>query len=293
VRRGFVLVAAVALGGRVLVSAPQVPELPKQFGASITGSMEGWFGGPDGGHRFLVGYYNRNSQQELDIPIGPNNRIEPGGPDLGQPTHFLAGRQIGIFVVPATASFKPTDSFKWTLVVNGQTTVIPLRLNPLYEIDPFTEAAVQNTPPIVRFEPAGPGVQGPIATLATASVRTVAAAAPLAITVWVSDDMKATSGTSTPPPASRQPVTIRWSKFRGPGTVTFDNPRPALQKVANPPAATAAPFNGTATTTVRFGQAGDYVLHLVANDYSGDGSGAAGAFGCCWTTTLVKVNVTP
>ena len=43
--------------------------------------------------------------QELDIPIGPNNRIEPGGPDMGQPTHFLPGRQWGMFTVPV-----PKDS---------------------------------------------------------------------------------------------------------------------------------------------------------------------------------------
>ena len=30
-----------------------------------------------------IGYYNRNKDQTLDIPIGPNNRIEPGGPDMG------------------------------------------------------------------------------------------------------------------------------------------------------------------------------------------------------------------
>ena len=42
----------------------------------------------------LLGYYNRNKTQALDIPIGPDNRIEPGGPDYGQPTHFdPAGRR--------------------------------------------------------------------------------------------------------------------------------------------------------------------------------------------------------
>ena len=29
-----------------------------------------------------VGYFNRNTKQELDIPIGPANRIEPGGPTI-------------------------------------------------------------------------------------------------------------------------------------------------------------------------------------------------------------------
>ena len=35
---------------------------------------------------------------------------------------------------------------------------------------------------------------------------------------------------------------------------------------------------------------GEYVLQVLANDYSGDGGGG---FVCCWTNTLVKVTVTP
>src|SRR6185295_996144 len=153
-------------------------------GASVTGAFEGWFYGDDGSRSFLVGYYNRNSQQELDIPIGPNNRIEPGGPDMGQPTHFLPGRQWGMFVVPAPKDFKPADSYTWTIVANGQSTSIPLRLHPDYVMSPFKEIAVGNTPPVLRFEPTGSSTQGPLANLATAPVRSASVAAPLALNVW-------------------------------------------------------------------------------------------------------------
>ena len=50
------------------------------------------------------------------------------------------------------------------------------------------------------------------------------------------------------------------------------------------------PFSGKATTTARFSEPGEYVLHVIANDYSGDGGGGEV---CCWTTALVKVSVTP
>ena len=83
------------LAGGALVAGQQQPlpsEPPRQFGASITGSYEGWFKNDDGTFSFLVGYLNRNRAQEVDVPIGPNNRIDPGGPDQGQPTHFLPGR---------------------------------------------------------------------------------------------------------------------------------------------------------------------------------------------------------
>ena len=49
-------------------------------------------------------------------------------------------------------------------------------------------------------------------------------------------------------------------------------------------------YSARATVNATFSEAGDYVLHVTANDYSGDGGGG---FGCCWTTSLVKVAVKP
>jgi hypothetical protein len=277
--------AAGAIAGGVLLSGQtQPPEPRKQFGASVTGAFEGWYYNEDGSRSFLVGYYNRNSEQELDIPIGPNNRIEPGGPDMGQPTHFLPGRQWGMFAVPTPKDFKPTDKYVWTLVANGQSNSIPLHLVADYVMSPFTEIAVHNTPPVIRFEQNGTPIQGPVATLATAQSRTGAVAAPLALPIWAADDMKYTSGTSAPLTRERPPVTLRWSKYRGPGKVTFDKARPTFDKLP----AGEGTFAGRASANVTFSAPGDYILHLTANDYSGDGGGG---FGCCWTTALVKVAV--
>ena len=286
-KRLVTVCAAGALAGGALLLGQQLPEPRKQSGASITGSFEGWFANADGSRSFLVGYYNRNSGQELDVPVGPENRIEPGGPDLGQPTHFLSGRQYGMFVVPVPREFGPQDRFTWTIVANGQTTSIPLRLHPDYLIEPFKETAVNNTPPAIRIDEQGPASQGPVARIAIAPVRTTSLPSPLALTLWAADDMKYTSGTSAPLTTPRPPVTVKWSKYRGPGSVAFDNPRPA---VAALPASAAGgmPFLGKATTSVRFGEPGEYVLHVTANDYSGDGGGG---FVCCWTTLMVKVSV--
>jgi hypothetical protein len=191
-----------------------------------------------------------------------------------------------MFVVPAPKDFKPTDKYTWTLVANGQSMSIPLRLNSDYVMSPFKEIAVGNTPPVIRFEPTGEGLQGPLATLAAAPARTASAGAPFTLPVWAADDMKYTSGTSAPMTTPRPPVTLRWSKYRGPGTVTFDKARPELEKLPSGP----APFNGKATATAKFSEPGDYVLHLTANDYSGDGGGG---FGCCWSTALLKISVKP
>jgi hypothetical protein len=289
VKRLLGLWAVVAIAGGMLLSGQQIPEPRKQFGASLTGAFEGWFVNKDGTRSFLVGYFNRNTQQELDIPIGPNNRIEPGGPDLGQPTHFLPGRQFGMFVVPVPKEFTPQDKYTWTIVANGQSTSIPLRLNNDYVVSPFMEIAVGNTPPVIRFDQNGSTIQGPIATVAQAASRTASLSAPLPLTVWATDDMKYTNNTSAPMTKPRPPVTVTWSKYRGAGTVAFDKAKLEVEQLPSSGSG-APPFSGKATTNVTFGEPGEYVLHVTANDYSGDGGGG---FQCCWTTGLVKVSVKP
>jgi hypothetical protein len=284
-RLGLFCAAGLVAGGVVLSGQKiAIPEPRRGAGDSITGAFEGWYYNQDGSRSFLVGYYNRNARQEIDVPIGPNNRIEPGGPDMGQPTHFLTGRQWGMFMVPVPRDFKPDDSYVWTITANGQTTSIPLRMKADYVMSPFTEIAVGNTPPVIRFEETGKTTQGPIATVANAPVRTATVGTPLALPLWLSDDMKYTSGTSAPPSAQRAPASVRWSKYRGPGTVTFDKARPELEKLSQ----AEGMYSAHATTNATFSEAGEYVLHLTANDYSGDGGGG---FGCCWTTALLKVTV--
>ena len=255
-----------------------------ESGASVTGAFEGWFRTPDGTFSLLLGYYNRNQKQELDIPIGPENRIEPGGPDRGQPTHFLPLRQWGMFAVKVPADFGQ-GKLTWTIVANGQTTAIPASLKPDYEISPLVEAAVGNTPPVISFSEKGPSVQGP---LSTRTERTAKVGTPLSLTIWVSDDARFTSSSGARPRNLGAPVTLHWTRYRGPGEVTFSDDRPPIEKLD----AKGAPgaFQGKSTVNVTFPQPGEYLLHVVANDYSGEGGAG---FQCCWTTAQVRVTVQP
>ena len=270
----------------------QTPEPRKQFGAGVTGAYEGWFTAKDGSRWFSVGYYNRNSQQDLDVPVGPDNRIEPGGPDQGQPTHFMSGRHYGMFMLPVPKNFGPDDRLTWTIVANGQSSSIPLRLHPDYVIEPFTEVAAGNTPPALRFTEGGPFTQGPVARVDAAwgIERTATVGTPFPLTLWTFDDMKYQSSTGAPVGAARSPVTMFFSKYRGPGQVKFDKDRPAVEKLTPSTSSgqAAAPFNGKATANITFSEPGDYIVHVTANDYSGDGGGG---FLCCWTTTMAKVKV--
>ena len=89
-RRTATLATILIAGWTLLAAAQQPSVLPmgpaRERGASITPAYEGWYRNADGSFSLLIGYYNRNSKEALDIPVGPNNRIEPGDPDQGQPT---------------------------------------------------------------------------------------------------------------------------------------------------------------------------------------------------------------
>lgn len=280
-RLGIIAFGVAAVAGAAL-RAGELPSEPRHdFGQSITPAYEGWFQNPDGTYSFLIGYYNRNLKQELDIPIGPNNRIEPGGPDRGQPTHFTAGRQWGLFTITVPKDFG-SNKLVWTLVVNGVTTSIPFSLDPLWVISPLVDAT-SNTPPFIRFGKDGPMVQGPRPTSVD---RSATLERPLGMTVWVADDAKVPPGTPARA-AQATPVSVAWSLFRGPGAATFTQGRPEVQKADwNPPP--PAVFAGSATTSVTFSEPGEYVLRVVANDVSGDGGRG---FQCCWTNAFVKVTV--
>src|SRR5512132_2858697 len=90
--------------GQTPSSLPLTPTI-RERGSSVTPAFEGWYFDKDGTVRVLVGYFNRNTKQEFDIPPGPNNRIEPGDPDQGQPTHFGLGRNWGVFTIKLPKDF--------------------------------------------------------------------------------------------------------------------------------------------------------------------------------------------
>ncbi|MEQ1948978.1 MAG: hypothetical protein ABL995_17435 [Bryobacteraceae bacterium] len=269
-----------------LLPAQTMPlEPPHLSGNSVTGAFEGWFKNPDGTYNLLFGYYNRNQRQEVDVPIGPNNRIEPGGPDQGQPTHLLPGRNWGVFAVKVPADFG-TKKLIWTLVANGQTTTVPGYLHTDYELAPFSEASVGNTPPAVGVDENGTRVQGPLSV--TLGERTVKVDTPLRLDLWAEDDAKWVSNSGARPKVMPSPVVLHVKKYRGPGEITFGKEKPVIESVVRKDAKASA-FNGKASTTAIFSEPGEYILHVDATDYSGEGGSG---FQCCWTNAQMKVIVT-
>jgi hypothetical protein len=303
---GATLVGAQQPGvGQTPSSLPLTAPI-RERGTSVTPAFEGWYFDKDGSQRVMVGYFNRNTKQEFDIPVGPNNRIEPGPADQGQPTHFNAGRQWGVFTIKLPKDFG-TRKLSWTIVANGFTNTITLHTMPDYVVEPFEDAANKNTPPTLKFQANGPIFTGPPQTIA--EKYTATAGVPLPLTVWISDEgpkinipeqrgrgrgragaagAAGASGATaapgrgaapegfTPPP----PMALTWTKFRGPGDVRFDNNKPTIDREAD----------GKAVTNATFSAPGDYILRVEGNDSTGSGGGG---FQCCWSNAQVSVTVKP
>src|SRR5580692_10311647 len=128
------LCTIVALAIPAFACAQGLPLEPlHDSGQSVTAAFEGWFRNQDGSFSILFGYFNRNVKQELDIPVGAANRIEPGGPDRGQPTHFLTGRNWGVFTVTVPKDFG-SAKLVWSITANGVTTQVPAGLAEQWEL---------------------------------------------------------------------------------------------------------------------------------------------------------------
>jgi hypothetical protein len=275
--RQLVVVAALApLVAGLPLPTTQRPLAPvSKTGQSITPAFEGWYPNPDGTYSISFGYFNRNSGEVVEIPIGADNAIAPGDQNQGQPTQFQPGRHWGVFAVKVPADFGD-KTVVWTLKNRGETYAIPGRLHPNWQIDALEgEAGSGNTPPAVKFEASGPEGRGPLGI--TAGPVAASVGQPVTLTVWARDDGKTSGGVSS---AGREavPVTVTWFKHQGPGDVAFGQPTSRIEAAG-----------GSATTTATFSQAGAYVLRVRANDASG--VAGAGHAQCCWTNGFVNVTV--
>src|SRR5215813_1235253 len=127
-------VALVSLTALLLQPAGAQTRFTYSKGQSVSPAYEGWMPNEDGSFKLYFGYMNTNWLEEFDIPIGPENSIEPGGPDQGQPTHFFPRRNPFLFTVRVPKDFGKKE-LVWTITTNGQTEHAYASLNKDYAID--------------------------------------------------------------------------------------------------------------------------------------------------------------
>src|SRR5688572_16735914 len=126
----------LALAAAVMFAAspPTSAQVGLPSGQNIAPVYEGWEQNPDGSFNLVFGYMNRNWEEEIDVPLGADNTIEPGGPDRGQPTHFLPRRNRFLFRIRVPKDFGQRE-LVWTLTSHGKTERAYATLKPDYFID--------------------------------------------------------------------------------------------------------------------------------------------------------------
>src|SRR5215831_1894287 len=113
----YICVGAALLLG-VAIVRPAASAQSYSSGQPVWPAFEGWEKNVDGSANFVFGYMNDNWREEFDIPIGPDNTIDPGGPDRGQPTHFQPRRNRFIFRVRVPQNWGDKEMV-WTLTSQG------------------------------------------------------------------------------------------------------------------------------------------------------------------------------
>jgi len=268
--RGFTIAALAAtlmIGGALRRSSAQEHYT---HGQTIAPAYEGFLANPDGTFDLVFGYLNRNYEELLDIPIGPANNIEPGGPDQGQPTHFLTRRRRHQFHIKVPKDFGSKEVV-WTLTSRGTTEKAYGTLKPEYILDNrvmmmnnsgFGQRGNEgdNQPPVVRVE--------------GETRRTVKVGEPITLTAVVTDD-----GLPEPPGAldrrsaaggenarsRRYGLRAAWYVYRRVASVTLE---PEQLVPPYPPGRVPPPLSKEGRVSVRatFAGPGTYVLRVMGDD---------------------------
>ena len=272
-------------------------------GQSISPAYEGWWPNDDGSFTMFFGYMNSNWEEEFDVPVGPDNHIEPGGPDQGQPTHFYPRRNMFLFTIRVPADFGNKE-LVWTLVTHAKTERAFASLNADYLLNKQTIATE------VGANMSGLGDEllqnaFPVLSVEGDSRRSARAGEPLTLVARVTDDgiPSGTRQTRAPargnpagrgasaadqgrprlnyrPPSQTVPATpngvwLSWIVYRGERRVTFtpvqlktwQDTRTYANSPWSPPyIMPTAPADGKWVAQAIFDEPGTYVLRAIASD---------------------------
>lgn len=277
-RRALLVAAAIAYG-----AAATFAQESFSSGQNIAPVYEGWEQNGDGSFTLVFGYFNRNWEEEIDLPVGADNAIEPGGPDQGQPTHFFPRRNRFLFRIRVPKDFGKKE-LVWTLTTHGKTERAYASLKPDYFIDDTVIMANYGAAGMGGTDSSLIGNKPPVLKVDGDRRRTLKAGESIALVAVATDDgIPKPRGMPrlNPEFASRFTVDsatglrLSWFVYRGAGTVVFD---PLQTKVwedtrdgggspwsygwRTPP----VPPEGKWVVRASFREPGTYVLRCLAHD---------------------------
>ena len=268
----------------------------KASGDIVAPIFNGWVDNGDGSVRLIFGFANRNREEIVDIPIGPNNFIEPSQFNGVQPTHFpiykrrafIGINERGAFAVTVPAEMAGTEVI-WTLKHAGHEYSVPGRAtSPTYEMS-AGGAAFGSLLPAIRFEMDGlesTNHEGITAERITTSVGT-----PVTLRAYVQDRSNRDAYPDNNEFLHYQ-VGTEWIFHQGPEV-------PAFTQAKITGAERVAQYGNTVTeedwilvkTEASFSEPGDYVIRLRADNFLAPDSRFD--YMCCWSNAYVPVTVNP
>ncbi|PWU08024.1 MAG: hypothetical protein C5B51_08610 [Terriglobia bacterium] len=247
----------VFLGAGLFPSSAQFqfPGAHYSKGQDVSPTFDGWESNPDGSFTMYFGYYNRNSEEEVDVPLGPENSFDWGNGDQGQPTHFYAGRRWFVFRVLVPKDWPREKRLVWTLTNKGRTNVSKGWLQPEWEVDKLLISKNAISDNFLRTSNSNPTADNMAPVITGCAAQTVTLPSAATLTATATDD-----GLPKPGLGDRggrvEGVLIRWIHYRGPGPVRFD---PDVS-----PAVYGKPVSSE--TKVSFTAPGDYRIRAIATD---------------------------
>jgi hypothetical protein len=250
------------------------PETKFDFGQDIVPSFDGYVHNADGTYTMVFGYMNRNYKEELVIPVGPDNKMEPGSVDQGQATYFYPRRHTHIVLVKVPANWPPNQELVWTLTSHGRTEKAYASLN-RYE-EEVTPRTMLGGGTGFLLDGYTPDPNKP-PTISVTPVTGASVGSPVTLNAIVSDDglpkprvvvprpevagKKAQTNSAGGGRGGRRGLNVSWYEYRGPAKMTFNGPEQIQAAESGVPVT-----NAKALTTATFSVPGTYVLRGTVND---------------------------
>lgn len=251
--------------------APLRPE-----GQNVIPLFDGWFPNDDGTFTLCFGYFNMNSEEQIDVPLGEKNFIEPAQFDGIQPTHFDTIPDPGLtrafrrywcaFSVIVDEDFG-TNDVTWTLETQGSKLSVPGTLIPSYVLDEEETSGRDTSAPYLSLNDNPPNFRGRRGLFE--GPRQTRVGEPVNLIARIRHDEPGTW--------------VNWGLHQGPNAVEFSPAEARLDSA-----------QGVIETMATFHQAGNYLLRIQAiNDTERQRDPTYGfEFHCCWTNGFLQVNVT-
>jgi len=293
---------AVQLSLGLLLAAPVQAQLPENLrdyplatrgtkGEIVAPMFNGWVEHEDGSVTLVYGFANQNRDLIVDVPLGPNNKLEPEQFDGAQPTHFpvynrggfVGIQERGAFGVTVPADMAGTEVV-WTLTSGGNTYSIPGRAtSAAYELS-AGEAAAGSMRPAIRFSEDGPESTDSVGIYAAPATTTVGEAVTLSALIQDRGNRVGYEGVD---------------EFYAPGTGWVLHQGPAIPEIETPNVrgrmrareGVSGKDWSEVSTQVTFTEPGDYVIRLRVDNFQAPDSKFDNM--CCWSNAYFPVTVNP